>query len=133
MIRICNECEKKVHPEYNGVWKDLKERGHMQDRLGEQKKQIDSLLKKIERYNIPSRKWYCDKCDKQLPIKNIDGRIIMCFNGRHEEWVSGRSPKSENIVNPYKLCPKCKRGKLYPTTNKKVKRACGRCNYKELA
>lgn len=29
-------------------------------------------------------------------------------------------------------CPKCKKGHLYPTTSKKVKLACGWCNYREL-
>jgi hypothetical protein len=52
MLNICNECEKKVHPEYKEVWKDLKEKGKMQSRIGEQRKQITGLINKLKKKGL---------------------------------------------------------------------------------
>ena len=68
-MKICFSCEKKLHPEYNGVWKDLKEKGIMNKRIENQRNNICGLENKIKKLEKFINEW--NVYDKKVEILGV--------------------------------------------------------------
>lgn len=71
MLNVCDECEKKVHPEYRGLWKEIKEKDKLGDKIKEQRKHITVLLSKFKKAGL-ERKELRRRKHERKPNKILD-------------------------------------------------------------